>query len=243
METNKASAEELEDAQANDEMDESSEEEFENELEDDESEESEDESNDESEEETAEKEEEVEPSVPLDQFTSTKDTFNRFADKYLDEDVLAELAEEDPKLLARLKREFPKKFKNIKVPNKQISEDDIDSMLDERLEKRDRKTQVDNLRKDLGLTAIEFSDIEDDIVEKADKYFNAEVTDSYEEATRLALKKVNPSLAKELSAKRETKRKVTKMSSGKSATKSKKTEFQKLEDSFDTDMPKGWSAK
>ena len=33
METNKASAEELEDAQANDEMDESSEEEFENELE------------------------------------------------------------------------------------------------------------------------------------------------------------------------------------------------------------------
>ena len=240
MSEEKASAEELENAQAHEEAEDFSEEESAEEIEDKESKEGEESDEDE---EPEEEEEEI-PTIPLDKYTSTKDTLNRLADMYVgDEDSLAELAEEDPKLLARLKKEFPKKFKDVKVPNKQISEDDIDARLDERLEKRDRASQVESLRKDLGLTTIEFSDIKEDVIEQADKYFDAEVTEDYNESLVLALKKIKPSMANDLNAQRQTKRKTSKMSGGKSANKSEKTDFEKLEDSFSADMPKGFSAK
>ena len=93
----------------------------------------------------------------------------------------------------------------------------------------------------LGLSELEFSDIKEDVKEKADKYIDNEVADSYDEALTLALNAVKPSLAKDLKAKRNTK--TSKMSKGRSATKSEKSETQKLEDKFSADMPKGWSAK
>jgi len=246
-EKDKASAEELDDAQANDDI--SSEEdkqvieEEESEFYDDESEESEDEESDEDEE-----EEEVVPQVPLDKYTSAKDTLNRLADKYVgDEDAMAELAEEDPKLLARLKAEFPKKFKDVKIPTKSLSEEDVDArverIVNERLAASSNDSQLISFRKELGLSKIEFSDIEESVKEKAGRLMDSEIAESYDEALTTALELIKPSLARDLKARRNTGRKTSKMSSGKSAKKQEKNSAEKLEDSFSATMPKGWSAK
>lgn len=248
-EKDKASAEELDDAQANEDLDDASEEEFEEEFEEDDSyEEEESEESEESNDESEEEEEEEKPSVPLDKYTSAKDTLNRLADKYVgDEDAMAELAEEDPKLLARLKSEFPKKFKDVKIPAKQLSEEDIDARVErivqERLTASSKDNQLTSFRKELGLSKIEFSDIEELVKEKANKLMSNEIAESYDEALTTALGLVKPSLARDLKAKRNTGRKTSKMSTGKSVNKQNKTDAQKLEDAFAADMPKGWSAK
>ena len=63
------------------------------------------------------------PTVPLSDFTRTKDVLYRLAEKVVgNEDALQSLAEEDPKLLERLKAEFPKKFKDVVIPKKSLSD-------------------------------------------------------------------------------------------------------------------------
>ena len=245
-EKDKASAEELDDAQA-DESDDISSEEEQQVMDEEDSEFYEDES-EESDDESEEEEEEVIPQVPLDKYTSAKDTLNRLADKYVgDEDKMAELAEEDPKLLARLKAEFPKKFKDVKIPTKSLSADDIDArvaeLVKEGLASSSRESQLVSFRKELGLSKIEFSDIEESVKEKAGRLVDSEIAESYDEALTTALELIKPSLARDLKARRNTGRKTSKMSSGKSAKKQERNSAEKLEDSFSATMPKGWSAK
>ena len=82
-------------------------------------------------------EEEETPTVPLADYTRTKDVLYRMTKDIVDdEDKLAELAEEDPKRLERLSKEFPKLFKDVKIPRKEMSDEDFDAKIDAAVAKR-----------------------------------------------------------------------------------------------------------
>lgn len=157
---------------------------------------------------TEEAEEAVEETVALSQHTKTKDILHRMMEKVVDdEDKLAELAEEDPKLLDRLKAEFPKKFKDVKIPVRQLTDEDFDARIEaavaKRLKSSGKSDMLDALREKLNMTKLEFEDIKSDVSEKADKYLKLELADTYKDAVLLAFKNINPSKYKDI-VKKET---------------------------------------
>lgn len=150
------------------------------------------------------------PTVPLSDFTRTKDVLYRLAEKVVgNEDALQSLAEEDPKLLERLKAEFPKKFKDVVIPKKSLSDEDIDERISKEVEKRlkesSKSVRLDEFRVRLGLTEIEFHDIKDDLEEKAERLIETEVSGSYSDALAQAYRLIDPAKAKKLVEKEVTK--------------------------------------
>lgn len=155
-----------------------------------------------SEEEESQEEEET-PTVPLSDFTRTKDVLHRMADMVIaDEDKLAELTEDDPKLLERLKGEFPKKFKDVKIPAKVMSDEDIDAKVDaavaKRLKSSGKSDVLESLQKELNMTDMEFLDIKETLSEKADHYLKIEFADNVKDAVMLAYKNLDSKKYKEL---------------------------------------------
>lgn len=154
-------------------------------------------------EEDSEAEEPKTPTVPLSDFTRTKDVLFRLAEKVIgNEDALASLAEEDPKLLERLKKEFPKKFKDVDIPTKSLSNEDIEERISREVEKKlkesSKSVRLDELRVRIGLTEIEFADIRDEVAEKADRLLETEVANNYSDALLQAYNLIDPAKAKKL---------------------------------------------
>ena len=194
------------------------------------SEEEKDESNKESEEKSEEKsekdeseEEDKSPTVPLSDHTRTKDVLHRLADKIIgDEDKLTELAEEDPKLLERLKSEFPKKFKDVKVPAKVISDEDMEAKVAAEVAKQlkgsGKSDVLTSLQKELDMTDMEFLDIKGILSEKADHYLKIELADNPKEAVMLAYRNLDPQKYKEIIQKQTAKELAMRKEASKTGT-------------------------
>lgn len=169
----------------------------------------------EGEEETEEVETEVEeevpePTVSLSKYSNAKELLSRFAEDLLnDEDKLADYAESDPKALKRLMAEFPKKFKGVDIPTKTMSDDDIEERIAQAVEKRlaqsTRAEKLDNFRRELKMSEIEFEDIKDDVEAKADQLLKAEIAGNYSDALIQAYKLIDPVKAKHLMTKQVVK--------------------------------------
>jgi hypothetical protein len=165
--------------------------------------ESEEESQEESKEEEESEKEEESPTVPLSDHTRTKDILYRMTEEIVkDEDKLAELAESDPKRLERLKGEFPKLFKDVKIPARQMSDEDFEEKVKAEVAKQLKgsgKSEVlTSLQKELGMTDMEFLDIKDDISREADRILRIELADNTKDAVMLAYRNLNPKKYKEL---------------------------------------------
>ncbi|MBU0712419.1 hypothetical protein KKA87_10955 [bacterium] len=148
-------------------------------------------------------EEEDKSTVPLADFTRTKEILWRMTKDIVDdEDKLAELAESDPKRLERLKVEFPKLFKDVKIPAKHMSDEDIEARIEAAVAKRltssGKAEALKTLQKELKMTDMEFLDIKGDLDEKAERLMNVEMASDYSEAVMLAYKNLNPKKYKEL---------------------------------------------
>lgn len=196
---------------------------------------SEEESEEKSEEETKETEEESTPTVPLSDFTRTKDVLFRVAEKVLGDDkLLATLAEEDPKLLTRLKGEFPKKFKDVVVPAKEITDEDIDARVErivaERMKSSGKDEKLQEFRRRINLTEIEFEDIKDEIDAKAERLMDTEVAGNFSDALMQAYRLLDPVKAKRLIQKEVVEEQAEREKSSKAGTaqsQGKKSEFSK----------------
>ena len=149
--------------------------------------------------------EEAEQVVPLSSHTKTKDVLFRIASKLLsDEDELQKLAESDPKLLERIKAEFPKKFKDVVVPEENL-EAKLEAMLDKRLKTSGKGDALEALREELKMTKMEFEDIREEVASKADRYLELELAESHKDAVLLAYKDLNPKKYKDLVTKQAAK--------------------------------------
>ena len=155
--------------------------------------------------EVASEEADTEETVPLSSHTKTKDVLFRIASKLLgDEDELQKLAESDPKLLERIKAEFPKKFKDVVVPEENL-EAKLEAMLDKRLKTSGKGDALEALREELKMTKMEFEDIREEVASKADRYLELELAESHKDAVLLAYKDLNPKKYKDLVTKQAAK--------------------------------------
>jgi hypothetical protein len=115
------------------------------------------------------------------------------------------LAEQDPKRLERLKAEFPKLFKDVKIPTKTVTSEDIDARVSAEVAKQltnsGKSDALKALQSELKMTDMEFLDIKDEISTKAEKLISIELADNYKEAVMLAYKNLNPKKYGEIAAK------------------------------------------
>lgn len=192
METPNKSEEELEDEkdeEVSEETDESEE-----------SDEKESQTEDESKPEGEEESEEKEQTVSLSSHTKTKDVLHRVLDRIMnDENELNRLAEDDPKLLERIKAEFPKRFKDVKIKNKEEDLDErVKKLVSQQLKGDSKSNALDALREELKMTKMEFEDIRDAISEKSERYLTLELADTQKDAVLLAYKDLNPRKYREM---------------------------------------------
>jgi len=192
MATPNESAEELEDKDDLEDSEESQESEESSE------EESKPETETKSEDEAEEKEEEQ--TVSLSSHTKTKDVLHRVLNRILgDENELNRLAEDDPKLLERIKAEFPKKFKDVKIkPNEEDLDERVKKLVSQQLKGDSKSNALDALREELKMTKMEFEDIRDAISEKSERYLTLELADTQKDAVLLAYKDLNPRKYREM---------------------------------------------
>jgi len=156
------------------------------------------------------KEEEDLTKVPLSEYTRTKEILWRMTKDIVDDaDKLAELAESDPKRLERLKAEFPKLFKDIKVPVKTVTDEDIQARVDAAVAKQltssGKSDALKALQDELKMTDMEFLDIKGEIAEKAEHLVSIELASNYKDAVLLAYKNLNPKKFKEIIEKQAVK--------------------------------------
>lgn len=156
------------------------------------------------------KEEEDLTKVPLSEYTRTKEILWRMTKDIVDdEDKLAELAETDPKRLERLKVEFPKLFKDIKIPVKNITDEDIEARVNAAVAKQltssGKSDALKALQDELKMTDMEFLDIKGEIADKAEHLMNIEMSSNYKDAVLLAYKNLNPKKFKEIMEKQAAK--------------------------------------
>jgi hypothetical protein len=150
------------------------------------------------------------PTVNLSDFTRTKDVLHRVATRILgDGELLAKLAEDDPKLLERVKAEFPKKFRDIVIPKKVITDEDIRARIATEVARQVGATRenqtLSDLRTELGISEMEFNDMKPELAERAAKYLELELADNSKEAYELALKNISGDKYKTLMEKRTLK--------------------------------------
>ena len=180
--------------------------------------------------------EKSDPSVPLTQFSQTKDVLYRLATSILeDDDKLHELSENDPKLLSRLKKEFPKKFKDVEVKVRELTEEDIQRRIDEAVDAKLKGTReslkLDEFRIRIGLREIEFEDIREDLTDKANMLLETEAAGTYSEALLQAYQIVDSKKAKKLlkqEAVKELHGRETSAQRPSGVTKSKDEKFTKI---------------
>jgi len=155
-------------------------------------------------------EEAVEETVSLSKYSNAKELLSRFAEDLLnDEDKLADYAENDPKALKRLMKEFPKKFKGVDIPTKTMSDDDIDEKIARGVKAGIAASQqadkLDSFRKELKMSEIEFEDIKDDIEVGAKRLMDAEIASDWGNAYIQAYREIDPVKAKHLLTKQVVK--------------------------------------
>ena len=198
-----------------------------------------------------EKTEEVKPEVPtipLSDYHNMKDTFSRMVGD--DPEKLKEIAEEDPKLAERIKGLFPKRFKDVDLSTP-VTDENLDARVaqavNEALEGSSNQNALASMREQLKMTEIEFSDIKDDLDERAKSLVKSETAKNYVQALGVALQMVSPKLAEDMAANaavKEAAERIEQASGGSAAggKSSEKSEEQAIEAKFDKNLPPGFSA-
>lgn len=151
-------------------------------------------------------EEKDKTTVPLSDYTRTKEILWRMTKDIVDdEEKLAELLKEDPKRLERLKAEFPKLFKDVKIPTKTVTEEDVQALVAAAVAKQQTSSGKEDalraLQSELKMTDMEFLDIKGEVSDRAEKLISIELSDNYKEAVMVAYKNLNPTRFKELMSK------------------------------------------
>jgi ATP-dependent Lon protease len=137
------------------------------------------------------------PSVSLSDYSELKDIVSRLIGD--DPERLLDIADEDPKLAERLKRQFPKRFKDVQLSKVEVDiEERVNSLVQAKLEEASNAKDLKSFREELGLNEIEFSDIKSRLQNKAKSFIKAEVTDDYKKALGLALQEIEPDMYEEI---------------------------------------------
>lgn len=183
------------------------------------------------------------PTVPLSDYSNLKDIVSRMIGE--DPDKLLEIAEADPKLAARIKAQFPKRFKDVTLTHS-VSDEDFDTRVAQavkaELEAAGNLKALKGFKDKLGMTEIEFSDIKNRLDAKAKSLVKSETADNYEQALNLALQIIEPDLYEEMETDKVTTKvaeRIRKASGG--SSKSKKTdkgsEMSAMEEKFNKNLP------